>query len=184
MLPRWSRLWVLLCLLLVFQHASGEVFRIAPRQDDEPRTTTAIESDSKSTREDESTSQTAEASSRKSQAPDESKSESESVSVTATGTEASATSESTSTDPSLPTETYYDPDIYNATIPAGQLPLTPKLTPGWGVAGVIMLLTGVTHALIGIKNRMVHTFFSTALSAALGVAVLIVYVMKVDVSDG
>jgi hypothetical protein len=70
-----------------------------------------------------------------------------------------------------------------ATIPAGHLPIEPKLTPGWGVAGTILLLTGVAYALVGIKNRMIHTFFSTAFAASLGVAVLIVYVMKPEVSD-
>lgn len=70
-----------------------------------------------------------------------------------------------------------------ATIPAGRLPLEPTLTPGWGVAGTIMLLTGITYTLIGIKNRMIHTFFSTAFAASLSVTVLIVYVMKPEVSD-
>ncbi|KAG5985027.1 hypothetical protein E4U55_001963 [Claviceps digitariae] len=73
--------------------------------------------------------------------------------------------------------------FYNATIPAGQLPLPPQLTPGWGVAGVIMLVTGVVYTLVGIKNRWIHTFFSTAYMTALGVAVLIVYVMNVPVSN-
>ncbi|KAG6012704.1 hypothetical protein E4U54_007333 [Claviceps lovelessii] len=69
------------------------------------------------------------------------------------------------------------------TIPAGQLPLPPQLTPGWGVAGVIMLVTGVVYTLVGIKNRWIHTFFSTAYMTALGVAVLIVYVMNVPVGN-
>ncbi|PHH72564.1 hypothetical protein CDD80_4464 [Ophiocordyceps camponoti-rufipedis] len=75
-----------------------------------------------------------------------------------------------------------DPKFINATIPAGQLPLPPELTPGWGVAGVIMLTTGMTYALVGIKNRWIHTFFSTSYITALGVAVLIIYVMNVPVS--
>lgn len=69
------------------------------------------------------------------------------------------------------------------TIPAGQLPITPELTPGWGVAGVIMLATGGVYTLVGIKNRWIHTFFSTAYITALSVAVLIVYVMSVPVSN-
>ncbi|RDA91385.1 hypothetical protein CP533_6884 [Ophiocordyceps camponoti-saundersi (nom. inval.)] len=75
-----------------------------------------------------------------------------------------------------------DPKFINATIPAGQLPLAPEITPGWGVAGVIMLTTGITYTLVGIKNRWIHTFFSTAYITALGVAVLIIYVMNVPVS--
>ncbi|KAG5923381.1 hypothetical protein E4U42_004968 [Claviceps africana] len=73
--------------------------------------------------------------------------------------------------------------FYNVTIPAGQLPLAPQLTPGWGVAGVVMLVTGVVYTLVGIKNRWIHTFFSTAYMTALGVAVLIVYVMNLPVSN-
>ncbi|RDA87967.1 hypothetical protein CP532_3447 [Ophiocordyceps camponoti-leonardi (nom. inval.)] len=76
-----------------------------------------------------------------------------------------------------------DPKFINATIPAGQLPLSPEITPGWGVAGVIMLTTGITYTLVGIKNRWIHTFFSTAYITALGVAVLIIYVMNVPVSN-
>ncbi|PHH64437.1 hypothetical protein CDD82_1772 [Ophiocordyceps australis] len=73
--------------------------------------------------------------------------------------------------------------LFNATIPAGQLPLAPKLTPGWGVAGVVMLTTGLIYTLVGIKNQWVHTFFSTAYMTALGIAVLIMYVMSVPVSN-
>lgn len=70
------------------------------------------------------------------------------------------------------------------TIPAGHLPLPPQITPGWGVAGMIMILTGAVYTLVGIKNRWIHSFFSTAYITALGVAVLIVYVMNVPVSNG
>ncbi|TWU73674.1 hypothetical protein ED733_004305 [Metarhizium rileyi] len=82
------------------------------------------------------------------------------------------------TDPSVDNSTFF-----KATIPHGQLPLPPQLTPGWGVAGTIMLLTGITYTLVGIKNRWIHTFFSTAYMAALGVSVLIVYVMSVPISN-
>lgn len=69
------------------------------------------------------------------------------------------------------------------TIPANQLPIKPKITPGWSVAGVILLLTGCAYALIGIKNRTVHTFLSTAYIVSLGVTVLIIYVMSVPVTQ-
>lgn len=69
------------------------------------------------------------------------------------------------------------------TIPAGQLPLSPTITPGWGVAGAVLLITGLIYTLVGIKNRWIHTFFSTAYAAALGITVLIVYVMNVPVSN-
>lgn len=69
------------------------------------------------------------------------------------------------------------------TIPDGQLPIAPTITPGWGVAGAVMLVTGLVYTLVGIKNRWIHTFFSTAYVASLGIAVLIVYVMNVPVSN-
>lgn len=70
------------------------------------------------------------------------------------------------------------------TIPEGQLPLEPSLTPGWGVAGIIMLLTGAVYTFIGIKMQSLHTFFSTAYLTALSTTVLIVYVMAVPVAEG
>ncbi|KAG6089431.1 hypothetical protein E4U15_002863 [Claviceps sp. LM218 group G6] len=94
-----------------------------------------------------------------------------------------SSSTQTATSSVLPTATSSGiPDsstYYNSTIPFGQLPLPPHLTPGWGVAGVVLLVTGVVYTLVGIKNRWIHTFFSTAYMTALGVTVLIVYVINV-----
>ncbi|KAL8370285.1 hypothetical protein RB595_000594 [Gaeumannomyces hyphopodioides] len=78
----------------------------------------------------------------------------------------------------------FNDTMFNLTIPEGQLPLEPSLTPGWGVAGTIMLLTGAVYAFIGIKMQSLHTFFSTAYLTALSTAVLIVYVMTPPVADG
>ncbi|KAM5362503.1 hypothetical protein ACJZ2D_012493 [Fusarium nematophilum] len=164
MLPRWSRLWALLCLLLVIQHVSGEVFRIAPRQDDEePQSTTAIKSSTGSTRETARITKTAESS--------------------ATETEYETSDPTASSTAILTNGTIDDTTLINATVPAGELPLPPELTPGWGVAGIILLLTGLAQTLVGIKNRMVHTFFSVAYAASLGTAVLIIYVMGFPVSN-
>ncbi|KAI1072585.1 hypothetical protein LB507_002696 [Fusarium sp. FIESC RH6] len=187
MLARWSRLWMLFCLLLAFQHVSGEAFKIAPRAgDDDAQKTTVVESGSTSTQAHNSITKTTEALGKKTESsePTNPQSESEAISVTATESEKSKSSDPTSTSTGGPFESGLDESsYYNATIPAGQLPIEPKLTPGWGVAGTIMLLTGAAYTLIGIKNRMIHTFFSTAFAAALCVAVLIVYVMKSEVSD-
>ncbi|KAI8962513.1 hypothetical protein F5Y11DRAFT_192492 [Daldinia sp. FL1419] len=65
----------------------------------------------------------------------------------------------------------------------GELPLQPRLTPGWGVSGAVMLITGIVYALVGIKNTRLHTFFSSAYLASLCVTVLIVYVMNPPISD-
>ncbi|KAF5696724.1 hypothetical protein FGLOB1_13299 [Fusarium globosum] len=183
---RWPRLWALFCLLLIVQHVSGEVFRVVPRADDNPEKTTAIDSSTTSTRGHNTAAKTSEVSARQTELSDasESQSQTESISVTATETEKTQSSDpsSTSTDDSLESG-LDDSSYYNATIPAGQLPIEPRLTPGWGVAGTILLITGLAYGLVGIKNRMIHTFFSTAFVASLGVAVLIVYVMKSEVSD-
>lgn len=46
-----------------------------------------------------------------------------------------------------------------------------------------MMLTGLVYALVGIKNPYIHAFFSTAYMSALGITVLIVYVMNVPLSN-
>ncbi|KAK4069940.1 uncharacterized protein Triagg1_6735 [Trichoderma aggressivum f. europaeum] len=74
--------------------------------------------------------------------------------------------------------------LFNTTIPAGHLPIQPIITPGWSVAGVILMLTGLVYTLVGIKNRWINCFFSTAFITALGISVLIVYIMNVPVSLG
>lgn len=70
-----------------------------------------------------------------------------------------------------------------ATVPAGQLPLHPRITPGWAVSGVIMMGAGVAYALVGIKSRWLHCFVSAAALGSLATAVLIIYVMTLPVSN-
>ncbi|KAK4153744.1 hypothetical protein C8A00DRAFT_15057 [Chaetomidium leptoderma] len=85
--------------------------------------------------------------------------------------------------PTLSTQTQPSPtsnagsNFFNATIPEGQLPLEPQITPGWAVAGTILLVTGIVYALFGIRAQRVHTFFSAAFLAALGTTVLVLYLM-------
>lgn len=57
------------------------------------------------------------------------------------------------------------------------------LTPGWGVAGAILVVTGAAYALVGIRTRWVHCFFSVAFLAAVSVTVLIVYVMSPPIKN-
>ncbi|KAJ5176761.1 uncharacterized protein N7482_002638 [Penicillium canariense] len=66
---------------------------------------------------------------------------------------------------------------------SGGLPIQPQITPALGVGGIILLLSGAAQAIIGIRKQWVHIFLSTAFSAALGVTVLIVYVMNPPVSN-
>lgn len=58
------------------------------------------------------------------------------------------------------------------------LPLLARITPALAVAGVILILAGVTYTLIGIKNRWIQIFLSSAFLTSLSVTVLLVYVMN------
>ena len=69
------------------------------------------------------------------------------------------------------------------TIPDGQLPLAPKITPAYAVAGVILIGTGVGYGFVGIKSRWVHSFMAAAYLSSLGTAILILYVMTPPVSN-
>lgn len=63
------------------------------------------------------------------------------------------------------------------------LPIEPKITPAMGIAGAVMLASGVALCLVGIKKPWLHISLSTAYLASLAVTVLIVYVMNPDHSD-
>ena len=51
------------------------------------------------------------------------------------------------------------------------------------MSGTILLGTGIVYALFGVRAKRVHTFFSTALLAALGTTVLILYLMTPPVTN-
>ncbi|KAK8049961.1 hypothetical protein PG994_011691 [Apiospora phragmitis] len=72
---------------------------------------------------------------------------------------------------------------HDTTVPEGELPLTPVVTPGWGVAGAILIVTGAVYTLIGIKNTWLHVFGSVAYLSSLCTTVLIIYVMVLPVSN-
>ncbi|ORY17662.1 hypothetical protein BCR34DRAFT_23313 [Clohesyomyces aquaticus] len=63
------------------------------------------------------------------------------------------------------------------------LPIQPKITPAVGLAGAILLISGVVYTVIGIKNKWLYVFFSAAYLTSLAVTVLIVYLMSPPVSD-
>ncbi|SMR59613.1 unnamed protein product [Zymoseptoria tritici ST99CH_3D1] len=64
-----------------------------------------------------------------------------------------------------------------------ELPIHPRITPGLGVAGALLIIAGVVLGFVGIKHRATQTFLSTALVTALGVVVLIIYLMNPPVTD-
>ncbi|KAM3076139.1 hypothetical protein ACMFMF_005479 [Clarireedia jacksonii] len=73
--------------------------------------------------------------------------------------------------------------IYNSTLTPNKLPLQPEITPGFGVAGVILIATGVLYTFVGIRNRWLHIYLSTAYLVCIAIAVLIIYVMNPPVSN-
>ncbi|KAJ1335073.1 DUF4203 domain-containing protein [Microdochium nivale] len=68
-------------------------------------------------------------------------------------------------------------DAYN-------LPLEPRLTPGWGVAGSILVISGLIYTVIGIKNPWLQIFLSTAYIGGVCTTVLVIYLILPPVSDG
>ncbi|KAH7349487.1 hypothetical protein B0T11DRAFT_131553 [Plectosphaerella cucumerina] len=158
--------WLLVCLALLLQFSTTTALGPVRRQDDS-RSTPSPSTPPSTTRQTRS-------SSEQTFTPRSREEESSASSVRTTPSSADFSS-------ALPTATGIadgeDALPLNGTIPDGQLPIQPAVTPGWGVAGVILLLSGSVHALIGIKNPRVHTFFSTAYLTGLGTAVLIIYIM-------
>ena len=115
----------------------------------------------------------------------------ESLSSAESSQEPSATSNSTSTaaSPSTSRSTAPLPTPSNGTASHDhqgkeQLPIKPRITPAFSIAGVILILTGFAYSLVGIKNKWVQISLSTAYLSALAVTVLIVYVMSPPISDG
>ena len=65
-----------------------------------------------------------------------------------------------------------------------QLPVSPRITPGLSIGGVVLILIGVALNIIGVKNKWVHISLSSGLLAGLAVTVLINYVESPPVSNG
>ncbi|KIW89704.1 uncharacterized protein Z519_09860 [Cladophialophora bantiana CBS 173.52] len=63
------------------------------------------------------------------------------------------------------------------------LPIQPRLTPAFGIAGVILIVLGSTYALIGVKTRWVQIFLSCAFLASIATTALVDYVMNPPVTD-
>ncbi|VUC33548.1 unnamed protein product [Clonostachys rosea] len=181
MIPRPALTRALLCLVFALQLTAAFRIDLHPRQDDQSSSliTTGTESQPTQTQQPGSDQTNSGRSSVvETSAPKTTASKTENDAATDTATATTSTEFSVSTNGTLS-----DDVLQNVTIPAGELPLAPVLTPGWGVAGAFMLIAGGAYTLVGIRNRTVHAFLSVAFSTALGIAVLIIYVMNPPISN-
>ncbi|KAJ5443380.1 Golgin subfamily A member 7/ERF4 [Penicillium cf. griseofulvum] len=109
--------------------------------------------------------------------------------ITHPGTNATTTTSAasaTSTVPSLDgTTASSQQEAADSTRPtySGGLPIKPTITPAWGVGGFILIALGAVLTFIGVRKQWVQIFLSTAFLSALGVTVLIVYVMSPPVTN-
>lgn len=74
----------------------------------------------------------------------------------------------------------------NSTSPlddADELPLEPRITPAFGIAGVFLIVSGGVYALIGVKSRWVQIFLSCGFLASIATTALVDYVMNPPVTD-
>ncbi|KAI1094415.1 hypothetical protein F5B19DRAFT_56452 [Rostrohypoxylon terebratum] len=175
MLPRWSSVCAVLYLLIYFNLVAAGQLRPYPRQQDGSSVTT----DAPSTTQDGDKKTTA--------TPDTTKSSTNSIDTT-TSVQVSTSTASDPSETTIPSaingnNPSNDSFIQAPTVLQGELPLPPQLTPGWGVSGAILLLTGIVYTLVGIKNTWLHTFLSSAYLASLSVTVLVIYVMNPPISD-
>ncbi|OTB07975.1 hypothetical protein M426DRAFT_217108 [Hypoxylon sp. CI-4A] len=176
MVPNWSRICALLYLVVCFNLVAAGRLGPYPRQDVSPTTT----STPTATETGDAESATATVTSDASESSSSLKESSTEVTTAPTSSDAAITPVASAINGNNPSNNSYTSD---PTIAEGDLPLQPRLTPGWGVSGAIMLITGIVYTLIGIKNTRLHTFFSSAFLSSLCITVLIVYVMSPPVSD-
>ncbi|KAL3306190.1 sulfite exporter family protein [Colletotrichum asianum] len=168
-MARWNRLVVCFFLFLCLQLAVGHVVPVR-RQDS---SATAVTS-------------TTRTGTRDAAATASSTSPARSTAASVTGS--IITSSTSSISSALPTATdgvtFDNSTLLNSTIPEGQLPLEPKVTPGWAVAGVILLCVGVGYTLVGLRQPVMHNTLSVAYAVGLGITVLVVYLAPLPVSNG
>lgn len=108
---------------------------------------------------------------------------------TMTASQTSGDGDVTSAITAIPIPTGTATNGSNATIPDTsqldpvQLPIQPVITPALGVAGVLLMISGLALGFVGIKHRPTQTFLSTSLLIALSIEVLIIYLMRPPVSN-
>ncbi|KAJ5512588.1 Golgin subfamily A member 7/ERF4 [Penicillium fimorum] len=106
--------------------------------------------------------------------------------ATTNATTTTSAASATSTVPSLDgTTASSEQDAADSARPtySGGLPIKPTITPAWGVGGFILIALGAVLAFIGVRKQWVQIFLSTGFLSALGVTVLIIYVMSPPVSN-
>ncbi|CAE7007768.1 hypothetical protein PTNB73_00101 [Pyrenophora teres f. teres] len=105
------------------------------------------------------------------------------LSTSASSVKPSEAPSTTSNAPSTSASGVPSPTSSASPASANPLPIVPTLTPAMGITGVILLLSGLAYAIIGIKKKMVYVFGSAAYLTALAVTVLVVYLMNAPVSN-
>ncbi|KAH6610686.1 sulfite exporter family [Trichoderma cornu-damae] len=154
------RPWALLCLLLLLQLAAARDFR-ALRRDDSPVSSPTASFSSPKPGSQPSVTKESVGNSKQTDAP--------------RGPTTTKAPDGT---------TVAKPPIHTTATVAAENPVNSStLFNGWGVAGILLMLTGLVYTLVGINNRWINCFFSTAYIASLGIAVLIVYIMSLPVSE-
>ncbi|UKZ53222.1 hypothetical protein TrVGV298_007014 [Trichoderma virens] len=168
----------LLCLVLILQLAATQKFR-EPRWGNNSISSPTISISSPEPSSQHSFTSESNGDRKRTDGPREPTTTKASDTTTSVTAEIQTTTTVTTSDSPLNTST-----SFKASIPAGDLPIQPIITPGWGVAGIILMLTGLVYTLVGINNQWINCFFSSAFITALGISVLIVCTMNVPVSLG
>ncbi|KAI0128739.1 hypothetical protein BJ170DRAFT_594571 [Xylariales sp. AK1849] len=181
MFPRWPSLRALLCLMLCLQVVAAGLLGPVRRQNSLSISTVAPTATEEANGDETTTTSPART--------EESTSSLVTSTDIKTASSVTGTSTTATTASAVPTALNGNTAAnitgnFNSTIVEGELPIEPRLTPGWIVAGVILLITGAVYVLIGIKSTWLQSFLSTAYLVGLSTAVLIVYVMAPPVSDG
>ncbi|RKF81234.1 hypothetical protein GcC1_028023 [Golovinomyces cichoracearum] len=66
---------------------------------------------------------------------------------------------------------------------SSDLPILPKITPGFVVAGTMLIISGIIFTMIGIKSKWLLSFLSSAYLACIATTVLILYVIRLPVTN-
>ncbi|TQS39043.1 hypothetical protein Golomagni_00437 [Golovinomyces magnicellulatus] len=112
------------------------------------------------------------------------------LTVSTTGQDGNALSVSEMNSPSVVTSATIDtftplPNMsgYSHEPNSSDLPILPKITPGFVVAGVILIISGTIFTMTGIKSKWLLSFLSSAYLACIATTVLILYVTRLPVTN-